>query len=105
MCELVSESPKFPASRDRTNQSLRAPCGRAGSVERTRVSGCTRRGSGVGLWRFLPPRVAVEAGGGSGRRGGGEGWGGGGSLLPLSLLGVAPSRGGFLWFFGRWLVV
>jgi len=43
---------------DKTNQSLRAPCGRAGSVERTRVSGCTRRSSGVGLWRFLPPRVA-----------------------------------------------
>ena len=44
-----------------TNQSLRAPCGRAGSVERTRVTGWTRRGSGVGLWRFLPPRAAVEA--------------------------------------------
>jgi hypothetical protein len=35
-----------------TNQSLRAPCGRAGSVERTRVSGCTRRGSGVGYGGF-----------------------------------------------------
>src|SRR5215469_106073 len=45
----------------KTNQSLRAPCGRAGSVERTRVTGCTRRGSGVGLWRFLPRRVGVEA--------------------------------------------
>src|SRR5215469_10351469 len=47
--------------REKTNQSLRAPCGRAGSVGRTRVSGCTRRGSVVGLWRFLPSRVAVEA--------------------------------------------
>src|SRR5215467_1457508 len=44
-----------------TNQSLRAPGGRAGSVERTRLTGCPRRGSGVGLWRFLPRRVAVEA--------------------------------------------
>ena len=25
-----------------------------------RLIGWTRRGSGVGLWRFLPPRVAVE---------------------------------------------
>src|SRR5215472_8906874 len=50
-----------PQDADETNQSLRAPCGRAGSVERTRVTGWTRRGSGVGLWRFLPPRVAVEA--------------------------------------------
>src|SRR5215472_4893835 len=45
----------------KTNQSLPAPCGRAGSVERTRLIECTRRDSGVGLWRFLPPRVAVEA--------------------------------------------
>ena len=35
-----------------TNQSLRAPCGRAGSVERTRLTRCTRRGSGVGLGGF-----------------------------------------------------
>src|SRR6202163_3730955 len=40
---------------------LRAPCGRPGSVEGTRLTGCTRRGSGPGLWRFLPLRVAVEA--------------------------------------------
>jgi hypothetical protein len=51
----------FRSDRSITNQSLRAPCGRAGSVERTGLTGCTRRGSGVGLWRFLPPRVAVEA--------------------------------------------
>ena len=35
-----------------TNESLRAPCGRAGSVERTRLTRCTRRGSGVGLGGF-----------------------------------------------------
>jgi GMP synthase C terminal domain len=46
---------------DVTNQSLRAPDGRAGSVERTRLSGCTRRGSGRGLWRFLPQRVVGDA--------------------------------------------
>src|ERR1700674_4018447 len=44
-----------------TNQSLRAPYGRAGSVEGTRLTGSTRRGSGTGLWRFLPLGVAVEA--------------------------------------------
>ena len=33
-----------------TNQSLRAPCGRAGSVERTRLTGCTL--GGVVGWAY-----------------------------------------------------
>ena len=42
-------------------QSLRALCGRAGSVERTRLSWCSRKGGRTGLWRFLPRMVDSEA--------------------------------------------
>jgi hypothetical protein len=48
-----------------TNQSLRALDGRAGSVEQTRLTVSSRRGSRAGVWRFLPPVAdgrAVECG-------------------------------------------
>jgi hypothetical protein len=71
---------------DLTNQSLRAPDGRAGSVERTRLSGCTRRSGRIGLWRFLPPRVAGEAVETAGREGGGKREGGGRLVMPADWL-------------------
>jgi hypothetical protein len=58
-------SKQVAISQIRTNQSLRALDGRAGSVERTRVTVSSRRGSRAALSRFLPPVAdgrAVECG-------------------------------------------
>jgi hypothetical protein len=57
---------------DKTNQSLRDACRRAGSVERTRLSGWCREGCRTDLWRFRPWRVVVQAAGRAGWRSQGD---------------------------------